>query len=210
MFVIVALMLTLSSVVPAQTDTSLASTKTPEVMLWGGLSLPYLPLDYRTFWKSGYNIGAGIGYSLDPGSTGYGSFFATLDYGRTNFDTKKYNDSLKLTHPADSAIGGAVTLVNVMVIFKGSFSSTKKSVAPYFLLGVGVMNFTVAETYFTPNTSLTIPGINKWGVSWTFGVGIEAPVTESVRAFVQAKSLLGVTEQTRQYFPITAGVVYTL
>ena len=210
LFVIMSLCLFMSSIVVAQDDTTFSSKKTFEALIWGGFAIPYLPQEYHTYWKSGYNVGAGIGYSLDPGSVGYGSIFATLEYGRTNFDQTKYNDSLKVSHPADTAVGGPVKLVNIMVNFKGSFSSTKKSVAPYFLIGVGYMYYTVAELSISPNNSMTISGINKGAVSWSFGVGVEVPVATTARAFVQAKSLLGVSDPTRQYFPITAGLIYTL
>jgi len=210
LIVIVSLCLVSSSIVIAQADTSLSSKKTLEALIWGGASLPYLPSEYHVYWKTGYNVGGGIGYSLDPGSLGYGSLFATIEYGRTNFDQKKYNDSLKVLNPSDTAFGGPVKLVNVMLNFKGSFSSTKKTVAPYFLIGVGYMYYSAAEITLAPDSSLTIAGINKGAVSWSFGVGVEVPVTESARVFVQAKSLLGVSDPTRQYFPITAGLLYTL
>ncbi|HJW27757.1 MAG TPA: hypothetical protein VJ508_00735 [Saprospiraceae bacterium] len=210
MLVIVALSITFSSISAAQTDTSLSSNKTLELLLWGGISIPYLPQEYRTFWKSGYNVGGGFGFSLDPGSIGYGAFYATIEYGRTSFDTKRYNDSLKLTYPADTALGGPVKLVNVMLNMKATFSSTKKSVAPFFLIGVGYMYYTQAGIYVAPTTSLTVAGINKGGISWTVGVGIEVPVSDKARAFIQAKSLLGVTDPARQYFPITAGFTYVL
>ncbi len=207
---IITLSIMFSVIVIAQSDTSLPSAKTPEVMIWGGISVPYLPEEYRMDWKSGYNFGGGFGYSLDPGTVGYGSIFATVEYGRTNFDTKRYNDSLKVNHALDSAFGGPVKIFNVMLNLKGTFSSTKKSLAPYFLIGIGYMYYSQAEIYVTPDNSLTVVGINKGGVSWTFGVGIEAPVTDRARAFIQAKSLLGVTDPSRQYFPITAGLTYTL
>ena len=210
LFLIVTVCIISFSTVAAQVDTSLSSRKTPEAMIWGGISIPYLPEEYRTYWKTGYNIGGGIGYSLDPGSIGYGSVFVTVEYGRTNFDGKKYNDSLKVLHPMDTAIGGPVKLVNLMLNFKGSFSSTKKTIAPYFLMGVGFMYYSVGEIYVSPDTSLIVAGINKGAVSWSFGVGIEVPVGESARVFVQAKSLLGVSDPTRQNFPITAGLLYTL
>jgi opacity protein-like surface antigen len=210
MLVIVVLIITFSSMSAAQTDTSLSSNKTPEVLLWGGISIPYLPQEYRTFWKSGYNVGGGFGFSLDPGSIGYGAFYVTIEYGRTGFDTKGYNDSLKLNHPSDTAFGGPVKIVNVMLNMKAAFSSTKKSVAPFFLIGIGYMTYSQAEIYVAPTTSLTVAGINKGGLSWTVGLGIEVPVSDNARAFVQAKSILGVTDPSRQYFPITAGLTYVL
>ena len=207
---VVIFMFMFSSIVISQTDTSLSSTKTPEAMIWGGLSIPYLPLEYRTYWKGGYNVGGGFGFSLEPGEVGYGMLFATIEYGRTNFDAKKYNDSLKVLYPSDTAIGGPTKLLNIMLNFKGSFSSTKKTVAPYFLIGIGFMYYTVAEISVIPDNSLTIVGVNKGAFSWSAGVGVEVPVTESVKAFVQAKSLLGVSNPTRQYFPITFGLSYTM
>ena len=194
----------------AQTDSLPSSTKSAEIQLWGGIALPYLPQEYRTYWKTGYNVGGGFGFSLDPGEIGYGAFYATVDYARATFDQKSYNDSLRLTHPSDSAVGGPVKVVNYMLNFKGTFSSTKKSIAPYFLIGVGYMYFTQAQIVVPTNQSLNVAGINKGGISWTVGVGIEVPISDKARGFIQAKSLLGATDPQRQYFPITAGITYVL
>lgn len=211
MLVIIVLGFIFSCSAVAQTDSVLSSNKTPEVLLWGGMSLPYLPEEYRMFWKTGINIGGGYGFSFDPGSVGYAGLYTTVEYGRTSFDEKRYNDSLKSQHsPSDTAIGGPVKLVNFMLNIKGTFSSTKKSIAPYFLIGIGYMYYTQSEIYVISNPSLTVPGVNKGGVSWTFGIGVELPLTDRARAFVQAKSLLGVTNPSRQYFPITAGLTYVL
>jgi opacity protein-like surface antigen len=207
---VVMLILAFAAVSVSQTDTSFESHKTPELLVWGGLSLPYLPEDYRMYWKSGLNVGAGAGFSLDPGSIGYGAFYLTAEYGRTNFDEQRYNDSLKVLHPSDTALGGPVKLMNFMLNFKASFSSTKHSFAPYFLLGVGYMYYTQAQIYVPTDTTLNVDGVNKGGIAWTFGVGIEFPLTDNARAFIQGKSLLGATTPSRQYFPITAGITYTL
>lgn len=195
----------------AQTDSlSSSSSKTAEIQLWGGIAFPYLPQEYRTYWKTGYNFGGGFGFSLDPGEVGYGAFYATIEYARANFDSKGYTDSIRHMYANDTAYAGPVKVMNYMLNLKGTFSSTKKSIAPYFLLGVGYMYFTQAQIVVLNDPSHNVAGINKGGISWAFGVGLEVPISDKARGFIQAKSLLGATDPQRQYFPITAGVTYVL
>jgi len=37
------------------------------------------------------------------------------------------------------------------------------------------------------------------------GIGIEAPITDEITFFVQGKSVLGVFQEERQYFPLSGG-----
>ena len=101
-------------------------------------------------------------------------------------------------------------LVNVMLNFKGSFSSTKRTIAPYFLLGVGFMNIYQGPIYVSPDSTKSVVSETSSAFAWTFGVGVEFPVGETAHVFIQGRSILGVLDLTRQYFPISGGVNFRL
>ncbi len=204
---------------PAAAQTDTVQHPDREVLVMGGLSVPYLPLEFRTYWKTGWNAGIGYGYSFDPGSLGYGAVYATVEYSRFAFNPTAYRDSMlapfdpaNLT-PEAAAFKAAplsrppVYIFTASVNFKGVlFSPEKKSIAPYFLLGLGYMYYSVDDVAADTVKAFRMDGKKGGAISWTAGIGVEFPVTESIAAFIQGKSVLGVVDKTRQYFPLSAGV----
>lgn len=182
-----------------------SSSKTREVMVMGGISYPYLTTEFRDNWKKGLNLGVGYGYSLNPGNLGYGVVFATFDFSRFNLDHAKYDSVKMLTPSGNISSGGEVNVFSVMMNIKGAFSPSKNTVAPYFLIGVGYVNFARRSITVAPDTTLDVQSENVSAFAWSFGVGVEVPVTASTAFFVQGKSTLAVTDPTRQYFALSAG-----
>ncbi len=176
-----------------QTDTTAVpetgGMQTLEVMLTGGQAYPYLPLQFRRGWKASWTGGVNCGVSFDPGSLGYGALFLSLDY--YNFKGKESGSAKSLT---------------AMINFKGAFSPTKATIAPYFIIGLGYM-------YFTPDSMFIHPGEGtpeKSSFAWNVGVGVEFPVSENIFAFVQGRSVLGTYFRSGQYFPVNIGVLYRI
>lgn len=182
-----------------------SSSKTGEVMVMGGISYPYLTTEFRDNWKQGLNLGVGYGYSLDPGNLGYGVVFATFDFSRFNLDHTKYDSVKKLTTSGNSSSGGEVNVFSVMMNIKGAFSPSKNTVAPYFLIGIGYVNLARRAITVAPDTTLDVQRESVSAFAWSFGVGVEVPVSASMAFFVQGKSTLAVTDPTRQYFALSAG-----
>jgi hypothetical protein len=213
---IVSLFLITSSVMIAQGDSTLStsSEKTREVFIGGGISYPYLPVDFKNTVKNGWNVAVGYGFSFDPGSIGYGAVYASMELTRFPFNRDKYRAYLDTAnqgvYAGESFLSGPAYTFNFMLNFKGTFSTTKQSVAPYFLVGVGYMNATVSQLDNSPDSTLNVEKFRESAFAWTFGVGIEAPINESSAIFVQAKSLLGVFKEARQNFPVTAGIRFRL
>ena len=196
----------------AQPDTS-ESPSTPkdtEFYLYGGVGIPYLPDEFNDYWKTGMNIGGGYGWSFAPGELGYATVLATAEYSRFAFDSAGVSSTIRAidtSYKNLTSIGRPTSIFSVLLNFKGSFSPTKKSIAPYFILGVGYMYFNVGSVSVEGDTTFTLSREKKSAFSWTAGVGIEVPISESIDIFVQAKSLLGAIDRTRQYFPISGGVM---
>ena len=202
-----ALTVTVLSSMIAQSDSG--SVKTPEVFVSGGISYPYLPGDLKNYWKTGWNSGVGYGVSFTPGDDGYGTVYADLEMARFAFDPAGFRSGMKLDATSNILTHNASTVYALMLNFKGTFSSFQKRVSPYFLIGIGFSSqYQGSIQYATGGDTVTVGSINVNTFAWSAGIGLEVPLTESIAVLVQAKSILGVTDPTRQYFPVSTGIRY--
>ena len=209
-----------TAVIAQTTDTTQQSAPLDqEVTAFGGPSIPYLPQDFHDIWKKGWNAGVGYGISFAPGSIGYGAVYATVAFDRFAVDVPSYRNwwlgQTGLSRTDQSTIQnaplsarGAVKSVTAMLNFKGSFSSTKQSIAPYFLLGVGYIHYAVDSVSLVGASQFSVGGQSESAFAWTFGVGVEVPVFTSFAIFAEARSVIGVVSNTRQYFPVSGGIRY--
>ena len=206
-----------SKATPGTSDTTLSSGAQfdQEVIFYGGSSVPYLPGDFKDLSRRGWNAGAGYGISFAPGSIGYGALYATLEFGRFPFNETGYRSLLAREFPTDDPdkiqngeiiARGTTKLVSAMVTFKGCFSSTKQSIAPYFLLGAGFLHASSDSIAMRGFSSYTIEKSSESGFAWTFGVGFEIPIMERFALFAQGSSVIAVFKDTRQYFPVSGGI----
>jgi opacity protein-like surface antigen len=154
-----------------------------EAYLFGGASFPYLTTSFRENWKPSHTVGFGYGVSFEPGDLGYIAIYGTAEFS-------------KFRGPADYT----ARMYQVMVNLKGSFSPSKKSIAPYFRIGIGYLSHTI------DSVSVTNSGTDVSAFSWAFGVGIETPIIQSVSGFVEGSSVMAVLNPTRQAFPVVAGL----
>lgn len=189
-----------------------------EVFLWGGHTLSYLPEETSHYWKHGWNAGGGYGLSFAPGALGYGAVALIVEYSHSPFDETGYRTAMAALYPGQVAAirsakidaRGASNALTAMLEFKGSFSPSKHSVAPYFLLGIGYMRFSSDSITMEGSSSYTVPENSAGGIGWTIGLGIEVPVTSTMAVFAQARSVIGELDKSRQYFPFNAGLRLTL
>lgn len=177
--------------------------KTVELSLSGGTSVPYLPKDFHDNWKNGWNAGVGLGLTLPPGSFGYGSVLLNFSVNRFAFDYTKYRSLLHQTKITLSR--NPSWMVDAMFNFRGTFTSLGKFIHPYFLLGIGYLHYSQGDITVTGDTAYGIIGDSKGTIAWDAGIGIDFPVTDRFGVFIEGKSLLGVADPTRQYFPLRGG-----
>jgi len=185
-----------------QTDSS-KSVENPkknnyEVMASGGVSLPYLPTYFRNNWKSAWSAGIGYGISFTPGDMGYVTLYQTIDYSQMKFkqvnsDNQQYSNFQ------------TIHITDFMLSLKGNFTPKIIPVQPYFLLGIGAMNY-IGDVNVIEDSKSIIKYEHQLALAWTFGLGLEVPVTNRIGVFVEGKSTLGVIVPTRQIFPIHGGV----
>ena len=199
---------------PASLTMDQSGSAQKEVFVWGGTTIPYLPKEFTNYWRRGWNGAVGYGLSFDPGTLGYGAVAAVVEYNRCPIDIAGYREAMAALYPGQAAAArngsllarGAATSLTAMIEFKGAFSSTKRTIAPYFLLGVGYIRFANDSIAIAGVNAFTVPEQSESGVAWSIGVGIELPVTSTFGLFVQGRSVIAQLDKTRQYFPVSAGL----
>ena len=198
-------------------DSSLLSGPTDkEVLLYGGSAVAYLPGDFKDLSHRGWSAGGAFGLSFAPGSFGYGAVYVTVEAARFPFNPQGYRNLLLREFPTDdpSLINngeivrrGTTKFFSTMVLFKGVlFSTSKQSIAPYFLIGGGFIHASSDTIAMEGNSAYTIEPNAESGFGWRVGLGIEIPFLERFAIFGQGESVLAVLKETRQYFPITGGL----
>jgi len=199
-----------TSIAFCQTDSlstgGTASSSDKEIFISGGLVYPYLPDEFKDFWKSGLNASAGFGFSFTPGDIGYSSLIATIDYSKFNFNESKYRNSMNKNDPDTIISAGPAKSFTFSVSYKGTFSTTKKSIAPYFLIGFGYMFFNTDSVTVNRRNGLLPNDANTSAFTWSVGIGVEIPVGNQLAGYIQARSVLGAFDRPIQYFPVNAGI----
>jgi len=202
-----------STALVAQTDSTAATDRV--VYAWGGSTIPYLPGETKDVWKQGWNAGLGFGLAFPPGDVGHAELFAGVEYNRFPFNETGYRNWLLPQYPSSQAqqitngviiARGTTKIVTAMVNLKGTFSSTGLPIAPYFIIGFGYIYTTSDSIAIAGTSSYSINGDNQSTVAWSAGLGIEIPVGTKIAGFFQGRTVLGVYERTRQYFPLSAGL----
>jgi hypothetical protein len=156
-----------------------------EAFLYGGAAFPYLTTSFRENWEPSHTVGFGYGVSFEPGDLGYIAIYGSAEFN-------------KFRGPSDFT----ARMYDVMINLKGSFSPSKKSIAPYFRIGVGYVYHTI------DSLSTKKGGTDVGALGWAFGVGVEVPIVKSITCFAEGSSVIAALNPTRQAFPVTAGIRY--
>jgi len=199
----------LSRVAAAQSD---SLSKNPlEISISSGISYPYLPGEFKNYWKNGTVVAAGIGYSLQPGSLGYSALSLEVAYSTFQDDPTAFTNSLSPANSSLAVEGTSTKIVTALATYRGTFATSKTSIAPYFLMGVGYFNISAGTISVPSDPTLSVNGESKSTISWMVGAGLNVPVSSLGGLFVEAQSVLGATGDTeRQYFPVKAGIRLTI
>jgi hypothetical protein len=201
----VVLIILVSACAVSQTDTT--SGKTLEFMISGGPDIPYMPYPFASFWKTGYELSGGVGYSLSPGSWGYGTLYGVISFDQFPFDRDGFVSDRKI-NPNTLVDGGSTYAFTVMGVLKGTFAADKHAIGPYFLLGLGFMDVTTGAISISGNNVRSKE--TRSGPAYQVGAGVDIPAGDHVKAFVEGKFVMGFTSDPgREYFPINVGVWIT-
>jgi hypothetical protein len=209
---IVNLILILCCVFSSAAQTDSASVKSKEIFIGGGISYPYLPANFKDNWSNGVHITGGYGYLLTPGSFGYASLYLAASYDRYSLKTAGVTASMRLANPNAVITGNASSSFDVTLNLKGTFATSKTSIAPYILLGVGFGTIKLNDITVSPDTLPTIPEDKATSVLWVAGAGLDVPFGESVALFIQGVYYLQASGDPPgwQHIPVCAGFRFRL
>jgi len=196
-----------------------------EVSVSSGLVFPSSPMTFANYWNIQYGGGVQVGVPLSQTITLLGSLehyqFKLNQQGiRDGFDTNYMRDiwifkSVSMNPSADPSMVTAVS-ANVRV----SPSRLSAVLSPYFVGGVGVLQFSLSEIKL-PTTSVLsvnssdiamtaqqgVTGGVETSVFFQFGMGFAVRMSESFDMFVEARYASGLNSGLRTaYVPITGGI----
>ena len=181
----------ISTTLFSQTDT--LPNMERDISVSAGISYPSLPGDFKQYWKKGVNISGEFGYSFQPGSIGYSILVVELTFNNFSFDETGFRNSLDTSKQSLSLSGDPTKIFTAMMIYKGVFSTTKESIAPYFLLGVGYFYLSSGGITVPGDSTLQKAGDTQSSIAWSVGAGVDAPLTDRISVFLQGKFILGAT-----------------
>ena len=167
----------------------------------GGITKPTAMEYLDEYWKSGYNLNAGIGLNFLP-------MFQTVikaQYHQIPLD----KDELGITSSIELPDFHAVT---IGLEGRFSMSNSVTQLKPYLFGGVGVaiITFSAFDAGFLEGTGITSPTLedaNKF--YYSFGGGLELKSFPLISIYAQIEMIQIATEfETTQLIPFTVGVKF--
>lgn len=171
-----------------------------------GMSKPYAPENFQKNWRSGFNIGAGIGYNVKPTLEIQGE----LLYDNFQLDDYAFlGDIAEDDDPFASVMGGSVSILSLYVNAKFlSPLKTNDTITPYLIGGVGLVSKMTGEKeimtelleYIEPKESTTTAAAG-------LGIGVEIVMGARTSFVVEGRFNVLFTDETTVYFPLKLGIV---
>jgi len=178
-----------------------------EISVNGGIASPYIPEEFNNQSNRGVHYGAGFGSIFDPGSIGYSSLYVTLGYDYFKANTGELMKANKLTGTNWALTGGTTGIMTVQFEYKGTFSASRTTLAPFFLLGIGAEHFQQKDVTFTdPTDTVNMSGEHRTMFAWNLGVGFDMPIGPYATLYNEVRYFLGVGDIQTQHLTASAGV----
>jgi hypothetical protein len=217
-FLVFMICLILPPSVFSQKDTTVAAgipeepsvPGTWEMVVSGGWTFPFEPAEFKDYFKTNYNFGGGLAYAFAPGTAGYGEVSLLLHYYNVLFTHTGFRTAFDL--PSNTNVYGYQgDVFTGLVNFRGVFASSKGRIAPYFSAGVGFFHVALPGLGIVGSTTPLYEGYKKSAFCWSTGLGVDIPVMDRFKIFVDGNFVLGVTETNgHKLFAAGGGVRYTL
>ena len=187
--------------------------------------------NFEKYWKTGFNVGAGLNYHLNS----YLSVLADFNYNHFEFDKNTLQQDISDAFEDPDVLGvpfneegldiyqGAVNIYELKINARIQLPS--ESFRPYIIAGGGYMRVNqdaikinyYDEPFSDPNNATTIafydeiPGNNENALVVNAGAGILYKINKNFQPFIQAEYCLGLTEdQNTVMYPIKFGFNFSL
>lgn len=196
-----------------------------EVSISSGYVLPSSPMSFSNYWSMQYGGGLAAGIPLSPTITLVGSFehyqFELKKDGVNNgFDTNYMRDIWIFNRVTMDPSADPSTVTSVSANLRFAPTGLSGVLSPYFVGGLGVMQFSLSEISIPTTSVLTVGGSeismtaqqvvtggDQTAVFFQYGMGFDVRVSALFNMFVEARYANGLNKGIRtSYIPIMGGV----
>jgi hypothetical protein len=124
-------------------QTSLANGQTEEASVYinTGFSIPSAPDNFSDYWKTGFNIGGGIGFPIIPNLR----FQVDLEYNSFAINKDAFDNDFIYGGTDISISGGTASILTAAANLKALISTGSSSKTPYFIGGVSFFALSVSD-----------------------------------------------------------------
>jgi len=171
-----------------------------------GACMPYAPEEFTDYWKTGFNIGCGIGAPQSNNVT----FIGAINYTSFSLNDDKLLGDNSLNGYGYNIDGGAASTLTTFADFKFSFTSDGSKAAPYLLCGVGIFRLAFSDaTISYQGQYARLDGDSETKLGIEIGTGLDIDIDTRTSLSLGAKYVIGFTEdEDTQYFPLQIGLIY--
>ncbi|MDZ7316038.1 MAG: hypothetical protein ONB24_07940 [candidate division KSB1 bacterium] len=169
-----------------------------------GMSKPFAPEELQRYWRSGFNLAAGIGVKLKPQLELQGE----LLYNRLELDDTAFLGNITSATDVYSSVSGGATSITELSARLKYFSQSIKSTTPYLYLSLGGGLKVIAEKEVTTaDRNYKEPRDSVFSPSTGIGLGAEVKMAKNSLLVVEGGFQLLWTDPTTVYLPLKIGVI---
>jgi hypothetical protein len=171
-----------------------------------GMSKPFSPTDFRNQWRSGFNLGAGVGFQLAPKIEIEAEFLVH----QMQLDDNAYLSNVTSSDDLYSAVtGGTTTIVDLSANFKYLVPSpSDNQITPYLLGVVGIADqITSKKDVTTQDLNYTEARESTVAPMAGLGLGFEIALSDNTSLVIEGSFHFLFAQETTIYFPFKFGIV---
>ncbi len=171
-----------------------------------GLAVPSAPNEFSDYWKTGINLGGGVGFPITRNL----SFVGNLLHTRFSFDGEKLMADNGMGGYGFYFEGGTTSITTFFGDFKMELGSNPGKVTPFLMGGAGLFFVTIRETTMQyQNQFETIPGGDETKLGIDLGGGVDIALSPRTKLQLGMKYIVGFTDiENTSYFPIMIGLSF--
>lgn len=165
---------------------------TPTIFVNSGISVPYGPHNFSKYWNSGFNLGGGAEFLLNP-SLALQPYF---EYNTMPVDKAKLNMS------NSNIVGGNVSLYTLSLNFKSGGIRPVDGPGMYVIGGLGLFQLDQSSVVGGPGGAVKDLGMQV-------GLGLINKISARYGFFAEIKYSVGFIEgDNAQYLPLKIGIYF--
>jgi hypothetical protein len=171
-----------------------------------GMTKPFSPTVFRNQWRSGFNLGAGIGFQLAPKFELEGEFLVH----QMQLDDAAYLNNITSSDDLYSAVtGGTTTILDFSANMKYMVPSPSANQVTPYLLGVfGIADqITTKKDVTTQDLNFSEARESTLAPMAGLGLGFEIALSTNTSLVIEGGFHFLFAKETTIYFPLKFGIV---